>query len=346
MKNNKGFTLIEVLITIVILTILVMVVTPIVTKYVEKTKIKAAETSANEYIKLIEKKYIKSKMDKNSLKNGLYTKKEIDALGLKYKGDGPIDACINLESGKVTYYSLKINDYTVSYYNNEKDITKNGKVSCEAEKIFTWYPKNARFVFSGDSLEPELADTDYYFKNKNRENSVPIIYTDDNKLSSWKISNDDNANSLILYNSELETDFVKNKNFSLAFYVKPIVTNYWERYVSTTINDAYVGMDSGTSVKGNMKLILNNLGLNDIVINQPLTEAFHVNFSYIGDELKIYINGNLSVKTTLDYDIQSLSISNSKYYGVGLYKDIVLTEGEINEKDLMELVERGKNYFK
>ena len=138
-KNEKGFTLVELLAVIVILSIIALIATPIVMGYVNDARKKAAETSTNGIITSIELGYTQASEDgdipeqitiefndndftvKNSADNT-----NVDSLKSKIliKGDKPTEGTITVNSGIITIEKgLKLNGFTCTYQND--------KIKCE-----------------------------------------------------------------------------------------------------------------------------------------------------------------------------------------------------------------------
>lgn len=138
-KNEKGFTLVELLAVIVILSIIALIATPIVMGYVNDARKKAAETSTDGIITSIELGYTQASEDgdipeqitiefndndftvKNSADNT-----NVDSLKSKIliKGDKPTEGTITVNSGIITIEKgLKLNGFTCTYQND--------KIKCE-----------------------------------------------------------------------------------------------------------------------------------------------------------------------------------------------------------------------
>lgn len=138
-KNEKGFTLVELLAVIVILSIIALIATPIVMGYVNDARKKAAETSTNGIITSIELGYTQASEDgdipeqitiefndndftvKNSADNT-----NVDSVKSKIliKGDKPTEGTITVNSGIITIEKgLKLNGFTCTYQND--------KIKCE-----------------------------------------------------------------------------------------------------------------------------------------------------------------------------------------------------------------------
>ena len=87
-KNNKGFTLVELVIVIAILAILVGLLAPQYTKYVEKSKKSADVSNMDELVKAVEV-YVIDNATKDKLTAQTTVKLSIDADGVKVGGKTP-----------------------------------------------------------------------------------------------------------------------------------------------------------------------------------------------------------------------------------------------------------------
>lgn len=130
--NKKGFTLVELLAVMVVVTVILLIAIPLAEKSISKARLQSYNTSANNYIKSIEKQvaidYANGK-DK-TLKSGRYTidrstyyKDEYDIYDLDVKGDTPTGGsiCLN-DDGKIVRYSLIFDDkYVVTKTEKDKE---------------------------------------------------------------------------------------------------------------------------------------------------------------------------------------------------------------------------------
>ena len=138
MKNNKGFTLVELLTIIIVLAIIIAIILPKVTKIVEKGKLDSANLSALGYMEDVEDYYIKnSKSDMNSnfdldgeyiIENG-HLKKDAEDHDINAKKTSPTDGYLTITRGDVIEGCLTIGDYRIEI-SNEK-ISETHKGSCQ-----------------------------------------------------------------------------------------------------------------------------------------------------------------------------------------------------------------------
>ena len=108
-KNNKGFTLVELVIVIAILAILVGILAPQYTKYVEKSRKSADASNMDEIIKAIEVHYVEQ--------------------GVNSTGDGTTTVTVTMNSDKKTPVSVKAGTADLDlteYLKNIGNITMKG----------------------------------------------------------------------------------------------------------------------------------------------------------------------------------------------------------------------------
>ena len=89
-KNNKGFTLVELVIVIAILAILVGLLAPQYTKYVEKSRKSADVNNMEELVKAVEV-YVIDNATKNPLPAQTTVKLSLDKEGVKVAGNKPTE---------------------------------------------------------------------------------------------------------------------------------------------------------------------------------------------------------------------------------------------------------------
>ncbi len=87
MKNNKGFTLIEILSVVIIMGIIILIAVPSVSKYVNDSRISAYVTTAKEYIKEAQTKVASKEYELFDKKATYYI--SIDNLKLENDGESP-----------------------------------------------------------------------------------------------------------------------------------------------------------------------------------------------------------------------------------------------------------------
>ena len=132
--NKKGLTLVELLAVIVIVTLVFLITIPFAEKAITKTRMQSYKTSANNYIRDIEKQIASdfAKGKDKVLKNGRYTiddgglyfKDDDHVYELDVKGETPSGGSICLDDdGKIVRYSLKFKKYVVTKLDSDKEPT-------------------------------------------------------------------------------------------------------------------------------------------------------------------------------------------------------------------------------
>lgn len=137
MKNNKGFTLVELLSVIIILSIIAVITVPKISKTMNDTRSTIAEDNAYAYIKAVDKYYLQKTMNKEEiLLEGQY---EVNAEGLLYtnteshkieiEGRPPLNGQLTYENNELKNGCLTIDTYKVTITNGK--ISKTEKGSCK-----------------------------------------------------------------------------------------------------------------------------------------------------------------------------------------------------------------------
>ena len=114
MKKN-GFTLIELLAVIVILAIIVLISTPTILEIIEKSKLNAAEISAQNYADALEQQMVANEINGGvSLEDGNYSVQYLNSnLNIVMEGDQPDDGTVIISNQKVKGFSFTFNDISV-----------------------------------------------------------------------------------------------------------------------------------------------------------------------------------------------------------------------------------------
>lgn len=152
MKKNKGFTLIELLAIIVILAIIAVITVPIILNVIDNAKRGVAETSAQGYLKAVEKQLVMNNVDrtKDPVTDGTYNITELKNMGVQVSGKEPKEGSVTIKNGKIDACTLVINEYTVT-------CLENGKVTSE---IFndTLTHNNIVYSWSGEYYDNFLKE--------------------------------------------------------------------------------------------------------------------------------------------------------------------------------------------
>ena len=129
LKNNKAFTLIELLAVIVILAVVALVATPIVIASVENAKKSVASSSVLGYIDSLNSGLTLNNFDNDSITNAIYTCEQIESLKAEGKifnktdvqGDKP-SGIVYVDNNKVSSANICINGYNAVYNGNQTKV--------------------------------------------------------------------------------------------------------------------------------------------------------------------------------------------------------------------------------
>ena len=190
-KNNKAFTLIELLAIIVILAIIAVITVPIILNIIENSRKGAAIDSAYGYKDAIEKYYV-TELSKNpnfNFENNYY---EIDNEGMlkeesgktysvQVSGSEPSGGYLLLENNAITDGCLTINGYKVDL--SDKDVTA-AKGQCgEKPKLYKKYDDGTPIYFDVTKGK-ECTAYEAVSDKGTKENCMKFYAILDNKFSS------------------------------------------------------------------------------------------------------------------------------------------------------------------
>ena len=178
-KNNKAFTLIELLAIIVILAIIAVITVPIILNIIENARKGAAINSAYGYRDSIQQYYITRLFSEPgyNMKNKPYDVSELDELGVSVSGTKPSEGWVQIEKNTVKYFSLKIGDYVVT---NDKDnniiAIKNGNIENKPSIDASWFTySDDGTTITGFSDSYDSNYTDIVFLGYNGEIKITAI---------------------------------------------------------------------------------------------------------------------------------------------------------------------------
>lgn len=137
MKNNKGFTLVELLSILIILAIIAVITVPKISNILNDTTTSLAKDNAYAYIKEVDKYYLQKTMNKEEiLLEGQY---EVDSEGVLFTdteshkinidGTPPLNGQLTYENNELKNGCLTINTYKVTITNGK--VTNAVKGSCK-----------------------------------------------------------------------------------------------------------------------------------------------------------------------------------------------------------------------
>ena len=191
MKNQKGFTLVELLAVIIVVAIVALVVVPITMDVISKAKEKSAIESFKNYMDAVEKTIMRNNLKQESeLPNrdsqGCYLVDELNDY-IKMKGKMPIpdddDDKVCIKNGKIESISEVIVDgYRIEYKNGEvKSNGKNTSIQVENIKI----TNSNKTIYIGKTLrlnievEPKESDIS---KLKWRSDNTSVATVDEDGI--------------------------------------------------------------------------------------------------------------------------------------------------------------------
>lgn len=128
MQNNKGFTLVELLVIIIILAIIAFITVPQVQGFTENARKGAAKSSVLYYVEAFEKTTVAGLADTadyTGLENGYYPLSKLATMNIQTKGKVPTSGWILVQSSEAVAFSLVIDD---KYVVTSEDVNKEPKV--------------------------------------------------------------------------------------------------------------------------------------------------------------------------------------------------------------------------
>lgn len=114
-KNNKGFTLIELIAVVVILIVIILLAMSIVKKYAKDAKEKSVLANSISYIKAANTLIVNLKGTENEVVSGSYITSELNSLGIALSGTKPTGGIVYIEKNAVKIACLEYDDYHIEY---------------------------------------------------------------------------------------------------------------------------------------------------------------------------------------------------------------------------------------
>ncbi len=150
-KNNKAFTLIELLAIIVILAIIAVITVPIILNIIENSRKGASIDSAYGYRDSVQQYYlsksVNGEFDNVLASEDTKTVSELEQDGLTVSGQKPSDGWVTIDKGQVVDYSLKFGDYVVSL-----NTTTNTPISEKKDTLKRQICDSGKYVSSSENM--------------------------------------------------------------------------------------------------------------------------------------------------------------------------------------------------
>ena len=123
-KNEKGFTLIELMGVVIILIIIIFLAITKVNESTKKAKLNAIRANSISYINLLRDKAGEDVVDSGNLDTGLFTVSELRDLGIKLNGKEPDSGYVILSDFQIVAYCLNYSNYKVTDIANKGELDK------------------------------------------------------------------------------------------------------------------------------------------------------------------------------------------------------------------------------
>ena len=126
-KNNKGFTLVELLAVVIVLIIIIFIAINKIKSSTQKTKMNTVKANAITYIKAVNDLASVDSLTSVKMKNIAASKDVLESYGLKVNGEQPRTANVILSDFEVTYACVEYGSYYIVFKNGKYDNVKRGK---------------------------------------------------------------------------------------------------------------------------------------------------------------------------------------------------------------------------
>ena len=152
-KNNKGFTLVELLAVAVILIIIIFIAINKLKGSTQKTKMNTVKANAITYVKAANDLASVDSLTSARMRNSVYTKDQLDDLGIKINGEKPKDAQVFFDNFEVSYACVQYGGYTIVYKDGKYQDVSRGK--CDSSALYAEYDltkQSQKFVAEYDGV--------------------------------------------------------------------------------------------------------------------------------------------------------------------------------------------------
>ena len=178
MKKSKGFTLIELLAIIVILAIIAVITVPIILNVIDNAKRGTAKDSAYGYKDAINKYYVASMLEDESIKlNDTYNVADgkLGEYEIPFSGTKPASGYLTYENNVLTSGCLTIDEYKVVFANEEVTDVEVGecgpKVAYKCKRATELHTEVTNRIYTsgvdGFRVNEELGTTTIIYGNEN-----------------------------------------------------------------------------------------------------------------------------------------------------------------------------------
>lgn len=135
MKNNKGFTLVELMAVVVILIVIIVIAITVIKTYTLKAEVDSTKANATTYFKAANGYANLSKKEVNVVKNGIFTVEQLNSFGVKISGTTPSSGYLVFSNYEAVGGCLVYSNGIVTIENGEYDFDDDGTCNVEDNNI-------------------------------------------------------------------------------------------------------------------------------------------------------------------------------------------------------------------